>query len=146
MKRRMIAAGVSFFFLLLLSVVIAGNLDLLLTQGSAACTLHPALILTQLFSSPRALLMALLLAACGLLCVLWALFGNSYLNYRSEMYEVVPGFKIPMPAGQGQYGTAWWMPEKDFDRYFSSVVIPDTLPLSDELISRYEEEANEKHN
>jgi len=140
MKRRIIAASACFLVFLLFSAAAAANLELLLTQGRAACTLQPGLILTQLLRSRRALLMTLLLAAVGLLCVLWALFGNSYLNYRSSMYQVVPGFKIPQPEGQGQFGTAWWLDPHDYGKCFSSVSTPKNLPLTAELTEQYTSE------
>ena len=140
MKRRLIAAGICFFFLLLLSFVSAGNLDLLLTQGRTACTLQPVLLLKQVLATPRALLLALLSVAAGLLCILWALFGNSYLNYRSNMYEVVPGFKIPRPAGQGQFGTAWWLDPREYSKCFATAEAPLALPLSQDLTQYYEQE------
>ena len=140
MKRRLIAAGICLVFLLLLSIACAGNLDLLLTQGQAACTLQPALLLKQILATPRALLLALLFAAAGLLCVLWALFGNSYLNYRSNMYEVVPGFKIPRPTGQGQFGTAWWLDPHQYGKCFTAADAPKELLLSKDLTQYYEQE------
>ena len=45
MNRRILAAVLSFLLLLCLSAVLAGNLDLLMTVGSEACTLSPAQLL-----------------------------------------------------------------------------------------------------
>ena len=140
MKRRLIAAGICFVFLLLLSIACAGNLDFLLTQGQTACTLQPVLLLKQILATPRALLLTLLFAAAGLLFVLWGLFGNSYLNYRSNMYEVVPGFKIPRPAGQGQFGTAWWLDPREYSKCFATAEAPLALPLNQDLAQYYEQE------
>lgn len=140
MKRRLIAAGICFFFLLLLSLFFAGNLDLLLTQGRTACTLQPILLLKRILATPRALLLTLLSTAAGLLCILWALFGNSYLNYRSNMYEVVPGFKIPGPTGQGQFGTAWWLDPHQYGKCFAAADAPRELSLSEDLAQYYEQE------
>ena len=96
----------------------------------------------------KAFWLFLILFGLGILGILWALFGASNSIGRSGMYTVVPGFKIPKPAGQGQYGTAWWMEENEFDTYFQSAGTPAELPLNRELEERYKEERrciNGKH-
>lgn len=139
MKKRIFVAAFTFFFLLSLCVILVGNFDLFMTQGYEACTLQPGLLLKQLFS-PQAGKLFLLFAALSALVVLWALFGHSYLNYRSTMYEVVPGFEIPTPEGQGQYGTAWWMEKKDYDRHFPSTLTAVPVLLSPDLAEHYSNE------
>lgn len=59
----------------------------------------------------------LLLAAVGLL-LLWILFTGSYLNYRSDMQRITPDIFTPCAAGQGQFGTARWLPKRDIPRFF----------------------------
>ena len=139
MKKRIFTAILTFLFLLFLCVILVCNFHLFMTQGRQSCTLQPAILLKQLFS-PQCGKLFLLFAALSTLAVLWALFGHSYLNYRSTMYQVVPGFEIPMPEGQGQYGTAWWMEKKDYDKHFSSAsTIPPSF-LSAELSEHYSNE------
>ena len=109
MKKRLIAGGLALLFFLWLSLVISSNFGLLLTGRRADCTLLPVGMLTTLLADSRGSKLFLLLALGSILLVLWMLFGHSYLNYKSDMYEVVPGFSIPRPEGQGQHGTAWFM-------------------------------------
>ncbi|MPN45152.1 hypothetical protein SDC9_192719 [bioreactor metagenome] len=79
-------------------------------------------------------LLFLLLAGLGLLLVAWMLFGSSHLKYKSGMYEVVPGLKIPRPEGQGQHGTAWWMPESRYPKAFGAATLDEDAPIFRELI------------
>lgn len=140
MKKRLIAGGLALLFFLCLSLVISSNFGLLLTGRRADCTLRPFGMLAALLADPRGSKLFLLLALGSVLLVLWMLFGNSYLNYKSDMYEVVPGFSIPRPEGQGQHGTAWFMPQKKFANAFASAEVEETLPLPPELTERYEKE------
>lgn len=139
MKKRLFAASLTFLFLLFLCAILVSNFHLFMTQGRQACTLQPTILLKQLFS-PQAGKLFLLFTALSALAVLWALFGQSYLNYRSTMYQVVPGFEIPMPEGQGQYGTAWWMEKKDYGKHFSSTSTAVPVFLSPALAEHYSNE------
>lgn len=140
MKRRLIAGGLALLFFLWLSLVFASNFGLLLTGRRADCTLFPTGMLAALLADPRDVKLFLLLAAGSVLLVLWMLFGHSYLNYKSDMYEVVPGFSIPRPEGQGQHGTAWFMPQKKFADAFASAEVEKSLLLPPELMERYQKE------
>lgn len=140
MKRRLIAGGLALLFFLWLSLVFASNFGLLLTGRRADCTLFPSGMLAALLADPRGVKLFLLLAAGSVLLVLWMLFGHSYLNYKSDMYEVVPGFSIPRPEGQGQHGTAWFMPQKKFADAFASAEVEKSLSLPPQLLERYQKE------
>lgn len=140
MKRRLLAGGIALLFFLWLSLVLASNFGLLMTGRSMECTLRPAVMLEALQSDPRNEKLFLLLAVGSSMLVLWMLFGNSYLNYKSNMYEVVPGFRIPRPEGQGQHGTAWWMSTKKFASCFAVTMAEEALTLPPELQERYEKE------
>lgn len=82
-------------------------------------------IVSGVFGTPAALRLWLLLCAlCGLFCI-WAMVSSTYLNYKNGMYQVTPDIVIPMPAGHGEYGTAWWMSQKKLDKFFTKVCIPN---------------------
>lgn len=47
------------------------------------------------------------------------LFTNKRKNiYHSEKIKLTDKIEIPTPAGDGQYGTAWWLQKKDYDKVF----------------------------
>lgn len=52
------------------------------------------------------------------------LFRNKTKNiYHSEKIKLTGKIEIPTPAGDGQYGTAWWLQKKDYDKVFKYNVI-----------------------
>lgn len=144
-KQRYFAASVVFLCLAFLMLELAGNVHLLLSVGTSSVTLNPLLLARLLLSSRKALMMYLLLLGFAALFVWWGLFGRSYLNYHSKMFEVVPGFEIPMPEGQGQHGTAWWLEAQEFDKHFASIDTSVPVPLPAELQQRYQEEGRAIH-
>lgn len=47
------------------------------------------------------------------------LFRNKTKNiYHSQKIKLTDKIEIPVPAGDGQYGTAWWLQKKDYDKVF----------------------------
>lgn len=140
MKSRCIAAAFSFVVLAVLMLMLAGNADAILSAEHGAATLNPLKLLARALSSRRCLYLWLLLDGLCLLFVYWGLFGKSYLDYHSKMFEVVPGFEIPMPEGQGQHGTAWWLPEKNYEDVFAGVDISSGVDLPEELLEFYKAE------
>lgn len=141
MKRRLIAGSLALLFFLWLSLICAGNFGLLLAGQYSRCSLFPV---AELARDPRGGRLFFILALCSILLVFWMLFGRSYLNYKSKMYEVVPGFYIPYPEGQGQHGTAWFMPASKFPQTFACAATDgSTLDLPPELTERYKQERSE---
>lgn len=52
------------------------------------------------------------------------LFRNKTKNiYHSKKIKLTDKIEIPAPAGDGQYGTAWWLQKKDYDKVFKYNVI-----------------------
>ncbi len=52
------------------------------------------------------------------------LFTNKTKNiYHSEIVKLTDKIEIPTPAGDGQYGTAWWLQKKDYDKVFKYNII-----------------------
>ena len=53
-----------------------------------------------------------------------SLFSNKRKNiYHSEKIKLTDKIEVPLPAGDGQYGTAWWLQKKDYDRVFKYNII-----------------------
>jgi type IV secretion system protein VirD4 len=47
------------------------------------------------------------------------LFTNKTKNiYHSSTIKLTDKIEVPVPAGDGQYGTAWWLQKKDYDKVF----------------------------
>lgn len=44
-------------------------------------------------------------------------------SFKVDMIEITPEIRTPAPAGQGQHGTAKWLPKEKFDQIFDSDII-----------------------
>lgn len=44
-------------------------------------------------------------------------------SFKVDMIEITPEIRTPAPAGQGQHGTAKWLPKEKFDQVFDSDII-----------------------
>lgn len=44
-------------------------------------------------------------------------------SFKVDIIEITPEIRTPAPAGQGQHGTAKWLPKEKFDQVFDSDII-----------------------
>ena len=138
-KQRYIAAACVTAFCAVAMLGAAVNLERLLLKQPFLFS--PARWLAAARASERCMLLWLLLWLLTVLGVIWALWGNEALNIHSKMVELLPGFEVPLPDGQGQHGTAWWLPKKDYARVFDTARIGVTL--TPELREQYMRERSE---
>lgn len=66
-------------------------------------------------------------------------FFMSQRPYQAKTFKVTNKIKIPIPYGQGQHGTAWFMTDKDKERLFSYVELSAFSPAVSELCRRGDE-------
>lgn len=133
MKKRIAAAVVCMLILTLLSLLAAYNLDSLASRR-AVYSLSPAVALAAL-EDARVLTLFLLFTALAALAVLYMAFARGTIKYRSNMQQIVPGVETPMPEGQGQYGTARWMPKSRIPEVFTVVRIDSGSRLIRQLMA-----------
>lgn len=76
-------------------------------------------------------LVVLLICACY--------FFLSQRPYQAKTFKVTNKIEIPIPYGQGQHGTAWFMTDKDKERLFSCVELSAFSPAVAELCRRGDE-------
>lgn len=71
-------------------------------------------------SSERASQLWVLLFLLGITGVVWLLLGGIGLGFvRTKTKKIAPGIRIPISAGQGQHGTAHFLPRWQFSRVWS---------------------------
>lgn len=79
-------------------------------------------IIKTLFTDKRILLIFIILETIVITFLL--LFTNKTKNiYHSKTIKLTDKIEVPVPAGDGQYGTAWWLQKKDYDKIFSYNII-----------------------
>lgn len=128
MKKRITAAALALLLFTLLSMIGAYNLHCLLARQTELCSLSPAAMLAA-FSIPKVRLFFFLLLASSALAVGYMVFSSSYLKYKSDMQHITPDICTPCAEGQGQYGTAQWLPATRLPNVFSVACINENDPL-----------------
>lgn len=120
MKKRGAAATVTLLFFSCVAVVAAYNIHQLLSrQLFFSCRMGTCL--QAVFTVPAVRAWFLLMECFSLLAVAWLLFGREYIKYKSDMLRVCPGIETPKAEGQGQYGTARWLSDKERETVFTCV-------------------------
>lgn len=119
MKKRWLIAGAVFLILTgLFLPQLASDIHYFLLQDYDALTIDPIEGWRTVLQGGNPLWFFLILAAAVLLILFWVLFTSTYLNYRSNMWEVTPDIYTPCADGQGQFGTARWLKQGQIGKYF----------------------------
>lgn len=130
------------FWAALVLALIAG---LLLPQAAAdahfallrdfeSLTLNPMKGWAAMFGSSQVLAFYLMFVALVAVFELWALMSGSNLDYRSGMLHLTPEIATPCAAGQGQFGTAKWLPQRKLGKVFSRWNVRRRAPALKELL------------
>lgn len=108
------------------SACIAYNLDRLLTGN--ALSVRPDIWISGLLTEPQAGKLFLLLAVSSVLLIGWILVSRDFVKYKSGIRNILPGINTPLPAGEGQYGTAHWLDFHSYDRVWTGVQVDAAAP------------------
>lgn len=137
-KRRYIAGAITFVVFGIFLLLLAANMDLMLSGQRGALTLNPVSCLLHILHSHKGLRLFLCFVVADALLIFWAIWGTSHLDYENDMYTVLPGFDVPRPAGHGEHGTQWWLEKKHYAESFDSVPLSTAQELPEELEEQYE--------
>ncbi len=121
------------------ALLFASVLNDVLTTGSISIDLTDfSTIFSGVFGGEKPRKLYLLLEALVvLLCVVY--FVCAERTYQTETYKVTDNISVPVPSGQGQHGTAWFMSDKIKRRAFDYISISKADPLISRLVSIGEE-------
>lgn len=61
-------------------------------------------------------------------------FFTNLRPYQSDLVEITPDIKTPVPVGQYQHGSARWLKDKEKDKAFDSFILDPSHPQIVELI------------
>lgn len=146
MKKRWIIAGVTFAILSGFVVPqLACDIHFFYMKAYEDFTLNPLEGWHLMFRDERPLKLYLLLVGAVLLMLFWVL-STTYLNYRSDMYQVTPDICTPCADGQGQYGTARWMNPKQIGSHFGIWKIAQKSSELKQLLQAGEKDQEEIRN
>ena len=117
------------------ALLVASVLNDVLTTGSISTDLTDfSTIFSGVFGGEKPRKLYLLLEALVvLLCVVY--FVCAERTYQTDTYKVTDNISVPVPSGQGQHGTAWFMSNKIKRRAFDYIRISPADPLISRLVS-----------
>lgn len=138
MKRRVIVVLCVTPLLLAAAILLGYNFHILLS-GSGAFSYRPRVVFGALLEIENVRLFTLIFAAAELLMLLIAILSTpSAARVKNDTYKVISGICIPVAAGHGEYGTAWFTSQHELRRHFCY------RALDAERIRRLTEEANHR--
>ena len=117
------------------ALLFASVLNDVLTTGSISTDLTDfSTTIAGVFGGEKPRKLYLLLEALVvLLCVVY--FVCAERTYQTDTYKVTDNISVPVPSGQGQHGTAWFMSNKIKRRAFDYISISKSDPLISRLVS-----------
>lgn len=117
------------------ALLFASVLNDVLTTGSISTDLTDfSTTISGIFGGEKPRKLYLLLEALVvLLCVVY--FVCAERTYKTDTYKVTDNISVPVPSGQGQHGTAWFMSDKTKRRAFDYISISPADPLVSRLVS-----------
>lgn len=121
-RRRKISKRILLIIALIFSIGICAylsvNLHFILSKDfEGLLNIDIQTIINTLITKKRVFLIFIILEI--LVITFLILFSNKRKNiYHSKKIKLTDKIEIPIPAGDGQYGTAWWLQKKDYDKVF----------------------------
>lgn len=82
-------------------------------------------------------LFLLLEALVALICIVYYVCAKR--TYQADTYKVTDTISIPMPYGQGQHGTAWFMTKKEMKKMYTSLSVSEIDPTVQKLLHNGDE-------
>lgn len=134
MKKRLAVAAVCWAVLSALLPLAANSLYWLLSGSIDQCTMDVNTAWNAVRENELVGQLWLIGEGLLVLMLLWCVFGTEHIKYKSNLYQVAPGIRIPRPEGQGQYGTAWWMTREEIRDTFAAVRLRRKDPVLQELV------------
>lgn len=117
------------------ALIFSNALNDMLTEGriTTRMTDISGLIGNVLASDKLKQLFLLLEVLVLLMCAVYYVCADR--SYQAETFAVTDEISVPMPYGQGQHGTAWFMSDKIKRRAFDYISISKADPLISRLVS-----------
>ena len=130
-----VSAGIVWAIALLLAVA---NFDQRMTGDGSQVIVSLRRAVQVIHVSERASQLWALLFLLGVTGLVWLLFGGIGLGFAySNTKKIAPGIRIPVSAGQGQHGTAHFLPRWKFSQVWSCA----RIDLHDEGMEKLLEQA-----
>lgn len=118
------------------ALLFASVLNDVLTTGSISTDLTDfSTIISGVFGGEKPRKLYLLLEALVvLLCVVY--FVCAERTYQTDTYKVTDSISVPVPSGQGQHGTAWFMSNKEKHTAYHYIEISQSNTVTKALMEQ----------
>lgn len=119
----------------IISVLFSNALNDMIVYGRLTTQLtDPGALIGNIFTQDKlGRLFFLLEALVVLICIVY--FVCAKRTYQADTYAVTDNLSIPVPYGQGQHGTTWFMSEKEKKEVFDYIKISPMNPLVSKLVA-----------
>lgn len=134
MKRRLVAAAITLLLFSCLAVLGAYNIHQLLSR-QLSFSWRISVCALGAIQVPAVRRWFGLMECCAGLLIYWIAYSRDYIKFRSKMDHICLDIYTPRAEGQGQYGTARWLTERDKGRAFTAVHVDRGAPMLRELIA-----------
>ena len=84
--------------------------------------INPIIMKQYVLNNEQVRIFTIFFSVILLLGIITLLVGGKS-SFKIDMIEITPEIRTPAPAGQGQHGTAKWLPKEKFDQVFDSDII-----------------------
>lgn len=84
--------------------------------------INPIIMKQYVLNNEQVRMFTIFFSVILLLGIITLLVGGKS-SFKVDMIEITPEIRTPAPAGQGQHGTAKWLPKEKFDQVFDSDII-----------------------
>ena len=112
----------------IISILFSNALNDMIVYGRLTTQLtDPGALIGNIFTQDKlGQLFLLLEALVVLICIVY--FVCAKRTYQADTYAVTDNLSIPVPYGQGQHGTTWFMSEKEKKKVFDLSLIHISEP------------------
>lgn len=119
----------------IISILFSNALNDMIVYGRLTTQLtDPGALIGNIFTQDKlGQLFFLLEALVVLICIVY--FVCAKRTYQADTYAVTDNLSIPVPYGQGQHGTTWFMSEKEKKEVFDYIKISPMNPLVSKLVA-----------
>ena len=119
----------------IISILFSNALNDMIVYGRLTTQLtDPGALIGNIFTQDKlGQLFLLLEALVVLICIVY--FVCAKRTYQADTYAVTDNLSIPVPYGQGQHGTTWFMSEKEKKKVFDYIKISPMNPLVSKLVA-----------
>ena len=134
MKRKIIFSCILLAGFTVIALYASYNLNYLLLRKRNMCSINP-IVLIQGLNDSKIRTFFILFFIVGALLIIYMLFVQNYIKYKSDMQQITPALETPKAEGQGQYGTAKWLSKAKYEKAFAVVEMDDRSALIKDLVA-----------